>query len=95
MNIDDKVKEISKSQPVYILLLNKAVAVPLLIVFVCLVLTTFAWTKEAVADALAKYRCSSFEYQEDAQVAFWQGATQLDGNDKDGKACEHLPRLTK
>jgi hypothetical protein len=34
--------------------------------------------------------CSDFSYQEDAQAAFRNGATQLDG-DHDGIACENLP----
>jgi hypothetical protein len=34
--------------------------------------------------------CANYQYQQDAQVAFRAGATQLDG-DKDGIACESLP----
>lgn len=35
--------------------------------------------------------CADFTWQQDAQAAFLAGETQLDGNDNDGKACEHLP----
>lgn len=35
--------------------------------------------------------CADFRYQEDAQAAFRSGATQLD-RDKDGIACEDLPK---
>lgn len=37
------------------------------------------------------YTCSNFTYQEDAQVAYKNGADQLD-RDKDGIACESLPQ---
>jgi hypothetical protein len=35
-------------------------------------------------------RCSEFRWQQDAQIAFEAGATELD-NDSDGIACEELP----
>jgi len=42
--------------------------------------------------------CSDFQYQEDAQAVYDQDPTDpngLDGNDKDGVACESLPHRPK
>lgn len=35
--------------------------------------------------------CADFQFQQDAQAAYNNGARQLDG-DNDGIACENLPR---
>jgi len=38
-----------------------------------------------------KVTCADFQTQAAAQAAYNAGYTKLDGNDKDGKACETLP----
>ncbi len=48
----------------------------------------------APAQAYHGINCPDFDFQEDAQAALEEDPSDphgLDGNDNDGRACEHLP----
>lgn len=50
----------------------------------------FALTFVIARDELKSLRCGDFAVQGDAQFFMFFGASQLDGNDHDGRACENL-----
>lgn len=63
----------------------------LVIIVLCsvIIFSYHRYTKHT--DAMAADRCSDFTTQPEAQEAYNNGATWLDGNDHDGLACESLP----
>jgi len=78
-----------------IVILKKKSTQVIVMLFVLFAMGGYIYGKYETTKALKKLHCSDFQTQDEAQDAYEHGAKYLDGHDKDGKACEHLPKNKK